>query len=271
ETTFRNGFRLQQGGSNRDMANVESVEVLKGPAAILYGMVEPGGMVNVITKQPLATPYYALNQQFGSFNNYRTTVDATGPVANNKDVLYRMNMSYQNSGSFRDFVGTDDLFLAPVLKWNITPKTQVTFELEYNHKHNGADVGSYNPSIGGQLNNIPINTNYGSYSPSITDNIFGGLNWSHQFNDDWSIKHRFSVNQQHNSANGVQQPVGTFTGDSMANYFGANTSSNSYYVLREGFGSTAQNNTYSTNLDLTGHFDTFGLKHTSLVGGTIID
>ena len=55
---FRNGFRLQQNSASRSMANVESIEVLKGPAAILYGMVEPGGMVNVVTKQPLATPYY---------------------------------------------------------------------------------------------------------------------------------------------------------------------------------------------------------------------
>ncbi|MBK8815584.1 MAG: TonB-dependent receptor plug domain-containing protein [Methylococcaceae bacterium] len=47
ETFFRNGFRLQSGSANREFANVESVEVLKGPAAILYGLVEPGGMVNV--------------------------------------------------------------------------------------------------------------------------------------------------------------------------------------------------------------------------------
>jgi iron complex outermembrane recepter protein len=72
-TTLRNGFRLQ-GGANRNMSNVESIEVLKGPAAILYGLVEPGGIVNVLTKQPLATPYYALNQQFGSYDFYRSTL-----------------------------------------------------------------------------------------------------------------------------------------------------------------------------------------------------
>ena len=96
------------------MANVESVEVLKGSAAILYGMVEPGGMVNVITKQPLATPYYSVNQQFGSYDMYRTTADATGPVAGNKDVLYRLNMSYENSGSFREFVNNEKFYIAPI-------------------------------------------------------------------------------------------------------------------------------------------------------------
>ncbi|MBD9355826.1 TonB-dependent siderophore receptor [Methylomonas albis] len=266
ETTFRNGFRLQQGGSNREMANVESVEVLKGPAAILYGLVEPGGMVNVITKQPLATPYYAFNQQFGSYDNYRTTLDATGPVTGNKDILYRMNMYYQNSGSFRDFVSTDDLFLAPVLKWVISPKTQATVEFEYNHKHNGADT-FFNPFIGGQLTNTPISRNYGEKSPSITETFFGSFNWSHQFNDDWSIKHRLSVNQQRGSVNNYQQPIGTVTDNFMQNVFVANTPNNGISVLRQGFSDVSQYNTYATNLDLTGHFDTFGLKHTLLIGG----
>jgi iron complex outermembrane receptor protein len=88
ETFFRNGFRLQQGSAQREMANVESVEVLKGPAAILYGLAEPGGMVNVTTKQPLATPYYSASQQFGSYDLYRTVLDATCPVAQNDKLLY---------------------------------------------------------------------------------------------------------------------------------------------------------------------------------------
>ncbi|NOU45310.1 MAG: TonB-dependent receptor plug domain-containing protein [Methyloglobulus sp.] len=86
-TIFRNGFRLQDATNNREMANIESVEVLKGPAAILYGQIEPGGMVNVTAKQPLATPYYGFNQQFGSYDLYRTTFDATGPLTKNKDLL----------------------------------------------------------------------------------------------------------------------------------------------------------------------------------------
>jgi outer membrane receptor protein involved in Fe transport len=106
-TTLRNGFRIQ-GGANRNMSNVESVEVLKGPAAILYGLVEPGGMVNVVTKQPQETSYYAMNQQFGSYDNYRTTIDATGPIADNKDILYRMNMAYESKGSYQNYVGSED-------------------------------------------------------------------------------------------------------------------------------------------------------------------
>ena len=89
QTQFRNGIRFDFGniGGTRQMANVESIEVLKGPAAILYGRVEPGGMVNIITKQPLATPYYSLKQQFGSFDLYRTSIDATGPLTKDDTLL----------------------------------------------------------------------------------------------------------------------------------------------------------------------------------------
>ncbi|NOS74129.1 MAG: TonB-dependent receptor, partial [Methyloglobulus sp.] len=187
QTFMRNGFRLQQGSASRELANVEAVEVLKGPAAILYGLVEPGGMVNIVTKQPLATPYYGFTQQFGSFDLYRTTFDASGPLTQNKDLLYRANLSYENNATFREFTGREDVFFAPVLRWNISPQTQITFEMEYNHLHQGLD-GQFVPVIPGVK--VPISRNYGGYSPSTTETIFGGFNWSHQFDDDWVLKHR---------------------------------------------------------------------------------
>jgi iron complex outermembrane recepter protein len=209
-------------------------------------------MVNVITKQPLVTPYYGFSQQFGSYDLYRTTLDATGPITKNKDLLYRVNLSYQNSGSFREFVGKEDVFLAPVLKWVISPKTQATFELEYNHQHLGLD-NAFVPLANGNGTrlNIPRSRNYGEYSPGTVETIFGSFNWSHQFNDDWSIKHSFSVNQRNDD-----QP-----------YFVYPVAADNANVSRFPLGNQNQNNTYSTNLDLVGHFDTAELKHTLLLGG----
>ena len=81
---YRDGIRVDNFGGaftgvgNVELANVQSVEVLKGPAAILYGAVEPGGIVNLNMKQPLDTPAYSIQQQIGSYASYRTTLDATG-------------------------------------------------------------------------------------------------------------------------------------------------------------------------------------------------
>jgi iron complex outermembrane receptor protein len=115
--TYRNGVRMNASATGQvGTANVDKVEVLKGPAAILYGRIEPGGLVNVVTKQPLATPYYSLQQQFGSFNLFRTSADATGPVTRDDTLLYRVNFSYEKADSFKRLVNNNELFLAPVLR-----------------------------------------------------------------------------------------------------------------------------------------------------------
>ena len=81
-TTFlRNGYRSLDDADNgvfsTQFVNVDQIQVLQGPAAILYGSLEPGGVVNVITKQPLSAPYYSIEQQIGSYGDYRTTFDLT--------------------------------------------------------------------------------------------------------------------------------------------------------------------------------------------------
>ena len=111
---FRDGFRFEDQNSNgrRDLANIERIEVLKGPGSILYGQVEPGGIINLVTKKPLKTPYHAFEQQFGSFDFYRTTFDSTGPISPN--VSYRLNFAYENAGSFRDFVESERFFISKI-------------------------------------------------------------------------------------------------------------------------------------------------------------
>lgn len=250
DTYFRNGFRLQQGSASREVANVEAIEVLKGPAAVLYGLVEPGGMVNVVTKQPLKTSYYALNQQFGSYDFYRTTADLGGPLSKDDSLLYRLNVSYENSGSFREFVSNDNVFLAPVVKWNISPKTQVTLEMEYQHLDQVNDDGFV--PVRNLQPYVPISTNYSEPLPRTQDTYYMGLNWSHQFNDDWSLKHQFSVNK-----------VEFYAPQSVFPYAVVGNEVRRWHS----FNNRNDTDTYSTNLDLTGHFDAFGLKNTMLLGG----
>jgi iron complex outermembrane recepter protein len=267
-TIFRNGFRMDGNtfGNGTQFANVESVEVLKGPAAILYGRVEPGGMVNVVTKQPRATPYYSFNQQFGSYDLYRTSLDATGPLTQDDTLLYRVNTSFQSNNSYRDLVSGEDVFFAPTLKWNISPRTQATLEFEYNRELSSAvsnvlPVFSEKPAASisdifgsGKIIDIPHHLNYGERNPVTTENIFVGLNWSHQFNDDWSIKHQVAFKEQ-DSLQGLSAYPLDFNGyvpNKVARIiaFGRNTT-----------------DTVATNLDLTGHFKTWGLEHTLLAGG----
>jgi iron complex outermembrane recepter protein len=259
-TLFRNGFRMDNTssllGNGQQFANIESVEVLKGPAAILYGRVEPGGMINLVTKKPRATPYYSLNQQFGSYDLFRTSIDATGPITQKDTLLYRVNASYQSNNSFRDLVENDDKFIAPTLQWNITDRTQATLEMEYQHSLASDDTMLLPfDEINQRFVDLPHQRNLLEKNLIATDGYFGGLNLSHHFNDDWSIKNQVSYKRR-DSSNKSPGAIPAFVD------IPSRTFSRTPYSLNP---QTIE--TLADSLDLTGHFETFGLKHTLLVGG----
>ncbi|MCX5727273.1 MAG: TonB-dependent receptor, partial [Nitrospirae bacterium] len=197
------------------------------------------------------TPYYALTQQFGSYDLYRTTIDATGPLMKDDTLLYRMNMSYLNSGSFRDLVTDKDVFLAPVLKWNISPRTQATLELEYQHKNDSSDT-QFLPIVDNHVIDLPHSRNLVERDPQRTDTYFVGLNWLHQFNDNWSIKNQVAWKRRN---------IGVWFA------FPDNIDFANRQVNRTVYRNNLIIDTVTPTLDLTGHFNTWGLEHTLLFGG----
>jgi len=162
---YRDGFPVRDVGP-QDMANVERVEVVKGPASMLYGLMEPGGVVNVVTKKPLLEYANTVEQQFGSFDWYRTTLDSTGPILEDRSLLYRFNFAYTDSGSFRDFVSGDRVFVAPVLTWQATEDTQLTIEGSLSWAHKVFDSGVAFDFQGNPV--APISTFLGE--PSLPQN-----------------------------------------------------------------------------------------------------
>jgi iron complex outermembrane receptor protein len=132
----RNGMR-RAGGSSlgrslpQDLANVERIEVLKGPSSVLYGDFQPSGVVNLVTKQPLGEPRAALEVSFGSHDFTRVTMDLTGPVPGTEAVRYRLNAAYEDSDSFKDFFEREHVFVAPVIAVDLGEDTNLTLEGEY--------------------------------------------------------------------------------------------------------------------------------------------
>ena len=254
-TRFRNGVRLTTG--TFDMANVQQVEVLKGPAAMLYGRVEPGGMVNVVTKKPLGTPYYSVQQQFGSYDFYRTTVDATGPLTADKSLTYRFDLGYTSSNSFRDFVDQDRVIVSPSLRWQATPDTEFNLNMEYSNNNTTYDNGL--PAVGNRVANVPISRNY-SQPGFNKDNLQSTLidfNWSHSFNKDWKVTNGIVANWANNEFREV--PVA---------YFQPLLNDTPNPQVRRGvYFENESRNEYTTYINLNGKFDTFGIKHNVLLGG----
>ncbi|WP_428991229.1 TonB-dependent siderophore receptor [Methylocapsa aurea] len=262
---YVDGFRIDGGGGTNSMVdptgsqqlgNVSSVEVLKGPAAILYGLSEPGGIVNITTKNPLETPHYAITQQVGSLAQYRTTLNATGPLADDKSVLYRMDLSYLNdgapTGSQVDHNRASSVFIAPVVKWNISESTWVKAEVQYNDLHTGL-LRSNTIAWSGIFVDIPRNLNYYGNSAVHEPTILAALTFSHKFNEDWSIKSRIAYSGIDFNAN-MNEP-------GSISIVGIPT------LTRSNSQITGLQRSYSTNHDLVGHFDLLGAKHTLLLGG----
>ncbi|TKB57110.1 MAG: TonB-dependent siderophore receptor [Nitrospira sp.] len=250
---YRNGV-LRPTNNLVEAANIQQIEVLKGPASILYGRADPGGIINVVTKQPQETPAYSLQQQFGSYNFFRTTGDATGPLNQDKNVLYRFNFAYENSESFRDFVDRKTMFFAPVVQWKVSPRTQITAELEYQNINTKSD--GLLPALGNRPAPVPVSRylDEPSFSKSKNERFFTGLNWSHEFNDDWKVAHRISGEFIHGLGHREIVPFSAVNPDGTVDRFLVNTPRGT------------QENRYQSSLNLTGHVDTGALKHTLLFG-----
>ncbi len=126
-----NGLGFRQTDHPTDLANVERIEVLKGPASVLYGQMEPGGTINVVTKQPL--PYFQAeaSAEYGRYEHRRTTVDVTGPI--NDRVRARLNVAYQDNEAFVDFFDYQRIFVAPNVTMDLTDSTNLTIEGSYSN------------------------------------------------------------------------------------------------------------------------------------------
>jgi iron complex outermembrane receptor protein len=125
-----NGFASNRGYSPpRDMANVETIDFLKGPSAALYGSSEPGGTINVVTKKPQFKAANSLDLSVGTQGFYRSAIDSTGAL--NDKVAYRLNAAMETKGGSRDDVRSKREFVAPAFTWLLTDRTTLNYEAEF--------------------------------------------------------------------------------------------------------------------------------------------
>jgi iron complex outermembrane receptor protein len=125
----RNGF-----GSFRfiDTTNISRVEVVKGPSSLLYGQINPGGVINYNTKRPEAKPELRLTAALGDFGYYRVVLDATGPIPGSEDkLLYRAIAMAENIQRFHVLSRGTKTMLAPSFTWKISERTSLTVDYEH--------------------------------------------------------------------------------------------------------------------------------------------
>jgi iron complex outermembrane recepter protein len=253
---FRNNLQAPS-ITHLQTANLQSIEVLKGPAAMEFGRLEPGGVVNLVVKRPLDTPYYSVQQQIGSWSHTRTTVDATGPLTQDKTWLYRVNASFDRGDSFRNFVFNQDAFIAPTISWRPDNHLRFNIDAEYQNTIFVADADSAIPAVGLRPAAIPVsrylqNPAVTRANPSRKLRGMIGYDWTFDYDENWSVTNRFAYTDIQEA-----QRITDF-------YDGFNESTGD--VLRGIWDINGHESLLTTNLDLKGKFETGPLKHSTLLG-----
>ncbi|VVP71802.1 Ferrichrome outer membrane transporter/phage receptor [Pseudomonas fluorescens] len=186
---YKDGFSANRGyPSTPDVANIERIEVLKGPAASLYGRGDPGGTVNIVTKKPQAEAFATLQTSAGSQDRYRTALDVNTPLDDNGDVLSRVNLAIEDNHSFRDHVDSQRVFVAPSFSWQLNPDTHLLVESEFVRHSSTFDRGIVAPN--NTWSGVSRSTFLGEPNDGDIDNHNNQLQAAleHQLNDTWKLR-----------------------------------------------------------------------------------
>lgn len=171
-----------------DAAMIDRIEFVKGPAGFMISNSEPGGLINLVTKQPTHDRIAHAEFGAGSYGLMRATVDLGGELTPNKKLTYRLNAGIQRQADFYEFGHFDKNFAALALKYDFDPNTAVTVEYNHMNSHQLSD-GLSLPTINGQFFVLPAG--FGAIDPNTpgpkASDDYYRLQLSHRLNDNWHI------------------------------------------------------------------------------------
>ena len=257
-----NGMRAQTSlWSASSLANIERVEVIKGPAAALFGNAAPGGIINRVTKKPLLQRQHTVSVNTGSWGTLKTYGDFTGPLNESKSLLYRLNLGYETTDGYRDLQGRNTLTIAPSFSFIPNEKTRFNVDITYYRLDGKVDRGQ---TIFGDadLYSVPI-----TRSLSATNDFLRET----QMNISLGLTHKITDNLSFNS---------TYLNSSYSEDLREHNQANSYYMQQQGKANTGdptkilmqallrqrtfRNNSFNNYFNY--NFTTGLVKHTLLVG-----
>lgn len=244
---FKNGARTNNGGQI-EASTLESVEILKGSAALLYGGVTGGAVVNMTTKKPKFELGGEVSMRYGSWDTYKPTLDVYGPLSNK--VAFRFIGTGSSANSYRDVVKSNRVYVNPSVLYKISDRTELNVNFDYLKSNFTPDFGI--GSVEGKLNDAVgrgtfLNVN-GAFNNTNSTNGQAALD--HNFNDNWKISAIASM-QNYNR-----------------NYYGSERLQANAQGLAPRSLSRSQTEEFTMNqqLNLTGKFNTGGIKHQLLFG-----
>lgn len=236
----------------RDLSNVDRIEVIKGPAAVLYGRGSSGGLINRVTKKP-GIDVTDVGVSYGSWADRRVEADV-GRVFADDAAAFRITGAHEEANSYRSQQFLDRTAIAPSLQLNLAPKTTVLLQADFLEDRRVTDFGV--PAYKGRPVAVDPSTYYGAANAQDVDFTqtrvqSGTATINHEFNDRWSIRN--ATRYYHYSLNRNNTLVGS------VNETTRKASLNRSNVYREEHG-------WFNQTDLTQKASFFGMKHELLYG-----
>lgn len=244
---FKNGSRVNS-GAMPEVSSLEKVEVLKGSAAILYGNVAPGGIINMVTKQPRFDFGGELSMRASSYDLYKPAFDVYGPIT--KGIAYRVNGTFESAYSYRDVVKSKRYYVNPSLLFMLGKRTELLVQGDYLNHNFTPDfgIGSLNNTV---IANVPRSRFLGAvWSYAKTQQVTASASLKHQLNDSWKINFTGSYQNYKRDYYSTERIQADSNGQ-WTRPLGRQNPQEDYYIAQ---------------IDLTGKFKTAGIEHTLLAG-----
>ncbi|WP_429133744.1 TonB-dependent siderophore receptor [Ensifer sp. 4252] len=259
QSQFLNGLRQMRtaGAPPFEIYGLERVEVLRGPASVMFGQGNPGGIINLSSKRPVFEPFGEIGVQLGNYDTYGTFFDVGGPVIDDGDFAYRLTGVARRANQQVEQLDNDRYFIAPAVTWKPDEGTTLTILTSLQHD---------NPSSPSAL---PVALTLNSSNPLGPDFYVGdesfdrsnrnqanfGYEFEHEFDDQWTFRQnlRYSNLDWKYQALGMSSLTGGVLPDGVT-------------IRRNATFQDEQLNTFSVDNNLQGEFSTGAVEHTLLVG-----
>ena len=252
---FVDGIR-DFGQYTRDTFNLESVEVLKGPSAVMFGRGSTGGAINQVSKSPSLQPGRTFSLTSGYGPTVRGTVDVNQPLGDTSAL--RLNLlGYYNDVVDRDEIWLSRFGIAPAYTVGLGTPTQFSAYFYYTHDEGTPDYGF--PYVFGTVPDVPRGNNYGLANQDFErDDVYIlTLRLDHAFSDAIKMRNALRVAYYHREA-AVSPPANPVVP--------AGTPLSLITVTRGHTERDEHDSNFTEQTDFTFRFDTWGLKHTLIAG-----
>lgn len=257
---YLDGLRLLRGGGyvipQIETYGIERIEFLKGPSSTLYGGVNPGGLINAVSKAPTSESAHSVEMLYGSHKHMQLGVDSTGPLTDDNTLLYRVTALGKKSNTQVVNTKEERFYIAPSVTWLPDVDTTFTLNLSYQRDPQGGYYGIL-PTVGSLWHSPAgqISRSFNDGDPDIDEfsrtQTTVGYQFEHRLNDTWTLRHKL----RYLDLTTVTKSLGT-----------ASLAADGHTISRYALGTDESLRGVVSDLQLQAEFDTGRFVHTAVSG-----